>query len=351
MRSGREPAPGTRTRTSRALAGSGLARRLECARVGCGIECRVGPCGRCGVHDGASILGPRRGVSPRVPSAFRGSRTSVTHGRRTTHVPISRHGGAGWKSDSRTRCCAMPTASCSRRTAPAIVRCDAYQAWRERSETVLTGFAPEQLELRTDSIAPPSGRLELVHAGSSLLDRKGATFERCLGALRVWAESDPSVRSTVRVRFVGIEAEAADRIQRLGLAEWVRAEPAVSREALGELLRGAHASLYLAPEGSAGGDPIPGKLFDAVGAARPLCRSRPGDALATLVRDQGLGWVVDPESSESLIACLEDLRRRVRSGPAAFRPQGRGPCVALRSGDHAAPRLDARACGGVGAGG
>ncbi|HTF35702.1 MAG TPA: glycosyltransferase [Myxococcota bacterium] len=185
----------------------------------------------------------------------------------------------------------------------------------ERSETVLTGFAPEELELGADPIAPPSARLELVHAGSALLDRKAATFEHCLGALAAWAKSDPSVRSTVSVRFVGIEAEAGERIRRLGLGGWVRAEPAVSREALWRLLRGAHASLYLAPEGERGGDPIPGKLFDAVGAAKPLLALAPPGPLATLVRDHGLGWVVDPKSSEAQIACFEDLRRRALCGP------------------------------------
>ena len=184
----------------------------------------------------------------------------------------------------------------------------------ERSETVLTGFAPEASELRADPSAPPSARLELVHAGSALLDRKARTFERCLLALAAWAKSDPSVRSTVSVRFVGIEAEAAERILGLGLAEWVRAEPAVSREALGRLLRGAHASLYLAPEGERGGDPIPGKLFDAVGAAKPLVALAPPGPLARLVLSHGLGRVVDPESPKALIECLEDLRRRTLGG-------------------------------------
>jgi len=118
----------------------------------------------------------------------------------------------------------------------------------------------------------------------------------------------------VRVRFVGIEAEAAERILRLGLAGWVRAEPVVSRQALGRLLQGAHASLYLAPEGERGGDPIPGKLFDAVGAARPLIALVPEGALATLVRTHALGFVIDPEKPEALIGCLEDLRERVLAG-------------------------------------
>ncbi|HYB12063.1 MAG TPA: glycosyltransferase [Myxococcota bacterium] len=191
----------------------------------------------------------------------------------------------------------------------------------ERSETVLTGFAPEELEPEVDSTALPAARLELVHAGSALLDRKAGTFERCLLAFAAWAKRDPSVRSTVRVRFVGIEPEAAQRIHRLGLNSWVRAAPAVSREALGRLLRGAHASLYLAPEGERGGDPIPGKLFDAVGAARPLIALVPAGALATLVRNHGLGFVVDPERPEDLISCLEDLRGRVLLGQAVPIPQ------------------------------
>jgi hypothetical protein len=190
-----------------------------------------------------------------------------------------------------------------------------------RSETVLTGFAAEELELRPNPIALPSARLELVHAGSVLLDRKTAPFERCLAALVTWAGQDPSVRSTVRLRFVGAEAVAAERIGQLKLADWVHAEPAVPREALGRLLRSAHASLYLAPEGERGGDPIPGKLFDAVGAARPLVALAPPGPLARLVRDRGLGFVVDPQGSQALIGCLEDLRRRALLGQPPRAPR------------------------------
>jgi len=184
----------------------------------------------------------------------------------------------------------------------------------ERSETVFTGFAPEELGRCAIPSPTQSPRLELLHAGSALLDRKAATFERCLGALAEWARQDPSVRSTVRLRFVGLEAEAAAQIRQGGLHDWVHAEAAVSREALGRLLRGAHASLYLAPEGERGGDPIPGKLFDAVGAARPLVALAPPGALSRLVHERGLGWVVDPESAQQLIGCLEGLRGRVLGG-------------------------------------
>jgi hypothetical protein len=197
-------------------------------------------------------------------------------------------------------------------------------AWR--SETVLTGFAPEELGRCANPSPTQSTHLELVHAGSALLDRKAATFERCLRALAEWARRDPSVRSTVRLRFVGIEAEAATRIRQAGLDGWVHGEEAVSREALGRLLRGAHASLYLAPEGERGGDPIPGKLFDAVGAARPLVALAPPGALSRLVHDRGLGWVVDPESAQQLIGCLEGLRGRVLGGQPLP-----GPGAAIRA--------------------
>jgi glycosyltransferase involved in cell wall biosynthesis len=190
----------------------------------------------------------------------------------------------------------------------------------ERSETVLTGFAPEELGLRANPSPAQPARLELVHAGSALLDRKAATFERCLSALEEWARTEPHVPSTVRLRFVGLEAVAAARIQQHGLDDWVHAEEAVSREALGRLLRGTHASLYLAPEGERGGDLIPGKLFDAVGAAKPLVALAPSGSLSRLVRDRGLGWVVDPKSAQELIGCLEALRRRVLRGQALPAP-------------------------------
>jgi glycosyltransferase involved in cell wall biosynthesis len=194
-----------------------------------------------------------------------------------------------------------------------------------RSETVLTGFDAREFGAGPAAL-PPAGRLVLVHAGSVALDRKALAFERLLGALAAWQEADPTVRQTVLLRLVGAEEGAAERIARHGVGEIVRVEPRVPRSELAALLQSAHACVYLAPEGERGGDPVPGKLFDAVGAGRPLLALAPAGALARLVSGRGLGRVVDPERRDAIVAALESLR-----------------AGALRSDGLAGPGADSRA--------
>jgi len=187
-----------------------------------------------------------------------------------------------------------------------------------RSETVHSGFDREAF---ADAVRAPGARagaapvLELVHAGSVLLDRKSETLDVLLASLRAWAAREPAVPDTVRIRFVGAEPAAAARLSASGLGPWVGAEPALPRRALPARLAAADACLHLAPPGALGGDPIPGKLFDAVGARRTVVSiARPG-AVTRLVRERGLGVAVAPEP-EAVVRALERLRRARLAGEA-----------------------------------
>jgi glycosyltransferase involved in cell wall biosynthesis len=213
----------------------------------------------------------------------------------------------------------------------AIARDPAIEA---RSETVLTGFDARELAGRGSA---PGDRLTLVHAGSVTLDRKADTLERFLGALAAWARNEPQVADQVRVAFVGAEPEAAARIGATGLSDWVAIEPALPRSALGARLRGAHACLYLAPAGRFGGDPVPGKLFDAAGAGRPLVAIAPDGACTRLVRGRGLGCAFDPGDAQGLVAWLENARQRVAAGVPLDPPDAAG--VATLSADRTIARL------------
>ncbi|HME69881.1 MAG TPA: glycosyltransferase [Myxococcota bacterium] len=174
-----------------------------------------------------------------------------------------------------------------------------------RAQTVLTGFDPCVFAVG----APPQcGRLELVHAGSALLDGRGDTLARLLAALAAWARRRPEVTGSVRVRFIGGEPAIAERLERAGVAAWVGVEPGVPRERVGARLAAAHACLHLAPPGPLGGDNVSGKLFDAAGAGRPILSLVREGAVAQLVRGLGLGVVVAPEDESALLATLEAWR-------------------------------------------
>jgi hypothetical protein len=122
------------------------------------------------------------------------------------------------------------------------------------------------------------------------------------------------------VRLLGAEPSVAGVVERAGLAGWVTAERAVPRAEVGAALRRAHACLHLAPPGALGGDPVPGKLFDAVGAGRPLVSLTPEGAVARLVRRLELGVALDPSQPERVIEALEPLRRAALRGEAIAGP-------------------------------
>ncbi|MDX1649253.1 MAG: glycosyltransferase, partial [Myxococcota bacterium] len=128
----------------------------------------------------------------------------------------------------------------------------------------------------------------------------------------------------LRLRLLGGEGALAGRIRAAGLEDVVRLEPGVPRARLAAELAAAPGAVVLAPEGPRGPEPIPGKLFDAAGAGRPvLALSAPGP-LPELVVRSGLGRVVDPADAAGLRAELRDAMGRAARGGLAgpLSPEG-----------------------------
>lgn len=194
--------------------------------------------------------------------------------------------------------------------AHALAKCPAVAA---RSETVLTGFDRDEVEPWRNERAPHD-RFEIVHAGSVLVNHMGPCFDRFLEALSAWSAADPEVARTTRVRFIGAESELAARIADAGLSSFVEVESAVARGDLPRRLSGVHACLALTSEARFGTDPIPGKVFDAAGAGRPLLALCNGGALGELVERLDLGAVASPQDSARIAQLLEGWRRGALAG-------------------------------------
>ncbi len=182
-----------------------------------------------------------------------------------------------------------------------------------RSQTILTGYDAADFAGVPGGSAPQN-TLEIIHAGSVLLNHMGATLDRLIEALVGWSTADSSVASTVRFRFVGGEPELERRFKRAGVGSWVQVEPAVSRRALAQRLRRAQVALALASPARYGEDPIPGKIFDAVGAGLPVFAMTPEGSLADLVRRRSLGVAIDPGDPGAIVHHLSELRTRILRG-------------------------------------
>jgi glycosyltransferase involved in cell wall biosynthesis len=195
-----------------------------------------------------------------------------------------------------------------------------------RSETVLTGFDPDEFR-GAEEIVPDPLRFSIVHAGSASHDEKTDSFIRFLDALRLWSHAEPDVADTVEVAFVGGEPSLREAIAARGLARWVKVESPVSRLALAARLRRAHRCLYLAPSGDLGADPVPGKLFDAVGAGRRLLALAPEGPISQLIEGLDLGEAIAPDDLEGLVTGLSEARRSARG---QYPPPGPGASARRR---------------------
>jgi glycosyltransferase involved in cell wall biosynthesis len=154
----------------------------------------------------------------------------------------------------------------------------------------------------------PSDRLRLTHAGNFQGKRDPKPFFRALAA---------SGLEDVVVRFAG-DVRAADReyAEALGLGDRIELLGYVPRRRSLELQRDTEALLLLIPDaGGRGKGVLTGKIFEYLAAERPILAVVPPDgAAADLLRETGVGTVVDPDDEDAIRAALVELHRRWKDG-------------------------------------
>ena len=178
-----------------------------------------------------------------------------------------------------------------------------------RSRCILTGFAPDDPAPLPPPSAPP---LRLVHAGSIRVNQMERGFDAFLDALSAWRREDPGAR--FRVELLGAEPDLEGRVRARSLQSWVRVSPAVARRELGPRIARAHGCLAFSADAPFGGDPIPGKCFDAIAAGRPLLALTGPGGLRDWVRREGVGEVIDPADRGQIVATLQRWSEQAARG-------------------------------------
>jgi glycosyltransferase involved in cell wall biosynthesis len=98
-------------------------------------------------------------------------------------------------------------------------------------------------------------------------------------------------------------------VEQAGVEESIHHHPFVPHEEIVKVMKGADALLYIG-----GADPenrrnLPSKLYDYIGAGRPIIAIVDMDfRVADLIREQGIGIVVPPESPEDVRDAIEQIR-------------------------------------------
>jgi glycosyltransferase involved in cell wall biosynthesis len=115
---------------------------------------------------------------------------------------------------------------------------------------------------------------------------------------------------TLRVQFYGDwTAEYEQAASEIGVEEFVRTHEFVPHDEIVPVLKGSDTLLYIGGTDSGNRLNLPSKLWDYVGAQRPiLAVVEPTFRVAEFLREHDLGLVADANDPESIANALESLR-------------------------------------------
>lgn len=143
----------------------------------------------------------------------------------------------------------------------------------------------------TESIMPTPGRFEILHCGMLTLGRTSKPF---LEGLARFLEQNPSASEAIHVSFIGArESHNEDWVKRLSLQDVVSFEDNIPHEECIRREREAHVLLLMKHDDPMYRGLVPGKLYEYIGARRPVLAVVPDGEAARIVRSLRRGEVAD----------------------------------------------------------
>lgn len=156
--------------------------------------------------------------------------------------------------------------------------------------------------------ASPSDTLELLHAGTLYAEshRSAVPLVRALGML---LDRRPEARGRVRLTLLGAGTggdEASGTADALGIADHLRVLPAAPPEEARRLMAEASVLVLIKHVSRAYDMQIPGKLFQYLGAGRPILALAPEGEAAEIARRSGLARSAPPDDPDAILARLTE---------------------------------------------
>ncbi|HEX7077903.1 MAG TPA: glycosyltransferase [Candidatus Eisenbacteria bacterium] len=143
----------------------------------------------------------------------------------------------------------------------------------------------------------------VLHAGRLSEER---TLEPFLRGLVLFLARHPDRRVGMQCLLYGPRDAAQERaIARSGLGDVVRFEGQASHVDALAMEAGADLLLLVKSASPRYRDLVPGKLYEYIGAARPVLAVAPEGPAADLVRRLRMGWVADPAAPEKIAEALD----------------------------------------------
>ena len=153
--------------------------------------------------------------------------------------------------------------------------------------------------------------LFLLHTGTLSLYRSSLAFLEGLARL---LKLRPELRSKLRIDFFGPrESENDKALRQAGLSDVVRLRGPVSHQEALSLQCSADLLLLLQHSDPRYADLVPGKLYEYMGARRPVFAVGHGQEVSSLLQKHRLGWMSKP-APEVVAATLDEAINLIRTG-------------------------------------
>ena len=184
---------------------------------------------------------------------------------------------------------------------------DRYPARAAHMTTILNGFEPGEIDPveveRTDA-----ARCVLIHAGNLYGPRSPVSL---LTGLRHLRRERPAEAARLLVALVGGGAWNGRPLVSLaeehGVADLVRVVPPTAHRRAVALLKGADVAILLGQSGHQGLAPVPAKVYEYVGAGKPVLSIGSGDEAVDILRRGGCPvWTAD-DTEDSCAASLGEI--------------------------------------------
>lgn len=188
--------------------------------------------------------------------------------------------------------------------------------------TVTNGFDAVDFE---PDLAPGSEYFLIRHMGSLYAGRSAVPFLR---GLVLALEQMPSLGEYLKVEFVGSIDQRNQQdlnafITAHNLEPLVSSHPFVTHHQAVRLMQQSQVQLLILGEGVDVDRIYPAKLFEYVGARRPILAVVPPGVTETLVKDLKAGIVADPDDAQSVADAVLEFYARFQQGQLRdWAPQG-----------------------------
>lgn len=176
---------------------------------------------------------------------------------------------------------------------------------------IANGYDEEDFE-GLEEVRPQGGPMRILHCGMLTLGRRSDPF---IEGLSLLIRKDRAIEEDISVEFIGARESANEEyVRRTGLEKVVRFRDNIPHSECVKLERESHVLLLIKHDDERYRGLVPGKLFEYIGARRPMLAVAPEGEAASIVRDNRRGEVVSPRDPEAIARAIDKMYRAHLSG-------------------------------------